>query len=322
MSDKFKNISFMKLFALSCLFILLFWIIYLLIVLNIFPNSTERVGFGNMFGALSSLFAGFAIAGLLATLYLQQKQIRSQQKERDLQNLENRFFNLIGLQNKILEQIVIEDKKEIICRGKNTFKVIFDDIEYLYNIFSKKNEENWGDERLANLLTPKYVGRYWPDYFPEHEQDFKASFAIDMIMQKPFNSEEEKLKHVYYAVFHKYHTEVGHYFRHLYHILKFLNTKELEEVKNKQNKDTSYSKFKSYADILQAQMSSSEMLVLFFNGLCFNKMRKLVYHYKFLENLAKDFLIKEEHAEQYGGEEIDKIKYNRIVFKSLDALIK
>lgn len=307
--------------------VLLLWVIFAFIFPLVIPQSQVRGQIGDSFGLLNTLFAGFAFAVLIITILLQNQQIKFQQQEiinakedNDLENLENKFFRLIDLQNKILDQILIFDRDGKENRGSQAFKIILEEIEYLYKIFTDKIR-NFDEERLKKLLTEKFVDHYWPKEFGDEEtHEFKASFAIEWIIShdKSLKNEDYKLRLIYYAIFHKYHSEIGHYFRHLYHILKYLNTRESQE----KNKKDSYNKYRAYADILQAQMSSSELLVLFFNGLCFKRMRIFLYHYKFLENLASDFLLNERHTDLYKGEEIDGLKYDKITFKSLDALIK
>ena len=63
-------------------------------------------------------------------------------------------------------------------------------------------------------------------------------------------------------------------------------------------------------------MSSSELLILFLNGLCFKEMKKLIHYYNFLENLAVEDLLKPEHQELYAACKIDGIDYPKVAFKS------
>jgi len=50
-----------------------------------------------------------------------------------------------------------------------------------------------------------------------------------------------------------------------------------------------------YVSFVQAQMSSFELMLLFYNALSFPKMLKLVKTYNFLENLAIEDLIDVSH---------------------------
>ena len=52
---------------------------------------------------------------------------------------------------------------------------------------------------------------------------------------------------------------------------------------------------KRYIDFIQAQMSSYEMMLLFYNAISFPKLLKLLIDYNFLENLAVEDLIDKSH---------------------------
>ncbi len=77
---------------------------------------------------------------------------------------------------------------------------------------------------------------------------------------------------------------VGHYFRHLFNILKYIH-------KNRWWIDTKF-----YAGLIQAQMSEPELFVFFYNGLRFKKVEEFINKYNLIENLAKQDLMKSEHV--------------------------
>jgi len=49
--------------------------------LKIFPSTEEHGTFGDMFGALNTLFSGWAFLGLIFTLLLQRQQLDDQRQE-------------------------------------------------------------------------------------------------------------------------------------------------------------------------------------------------------------------------------------------------
>ena len=85
-----------------------------------------------------------------------------------------------------------------------------------------------------------------------------------------------------YARFYKSHqAEVGHYFRHLYHIIKFV---KLSAVPNK----------KQYTSLVRAQLSSYEHVFLFYNCLSemgYAKFKSLVEEFALLENMPQELLL-------------------------------
>ncbi len=295
-----------------------------------FHLDNEKSAFGEMFGALNALFAGLAFAGLLITIYYQAKQIAQNKKDSEKQNFESGLFNLLEAQRQIIEQLSYKNYINKEYYGREIFVSIERDIGFLYEIFSDLdsigpiNEKHKNGQQLLFLFTDKYVHNYWPKNFGNGNHREKTAFAIEMLKKKNLKNEFEKLKQIYLVIFYNYHRQIGHYFRHLYHILKYIADNEkyssVKAEKESDKKDVERN-FKVYADIVQSELSSAELFVLFFNGLCFKNMKELIYKYKFLENLAIDYLIKKNHSRMYNGDTISGIKYDAILFKSLDDLV-
>lgn len=80
----------------------------------------------------------------------------------------------------------------------------------------------------------------------------------------------------YLEVYSSQAYQLGHYFRHLYHIIKYIDE---GDIANK----------KKYTDIVQAQMSDSELYITFYNSLSnhgFIKLYPLLKKYHFFENIT------------------------------------
>lgn len=104
-----------------------------------------------------------------------------------------------------------------------------------------------------------------------------------------------------YAIFYNKYENVGYYFRHLYQIMKFIKQNEDDKLKHlgkslvDSDKALIHNQYKQYAQFIQSQMSTIELLMLFYNSFAFKKMQELVIHYDLLENLTIQNLIKKEH---------------------------
>jgi len=101
-------------------------------------------------------------------------------------------------------------------------------------------------------------------------------------------------KLVYAIFFCKHHAIIGHYFRHLYHIFKFLKTSEDSEIeKTNGDEEAQIVRANSNRDaqFIQAQMSANELLLLYYNCLFFPKAMSLLLHYKILDKISKEDLI-------------------------------
>lgn len=62
-----------------------FWLFYSGYIPLKGANLEEKGQFGDSFGVLNSLFTGLGFGGLVVTLLLQQKQIKQQEKELNIQ---------------------------------------------------------------------------------------------------------------------------------------------------------------------------------------------------------------------------------------------
>lgn len=146
------------------------------------------------------------------------------------------------------------------------------------------------DERIQNTKTPFKLA-YTNDKYGI------SKFAFDEYKKI---SDDKKIGLAYAFFFNKYEG-VGYYFRHIYQILKFIKLNEDEKIESFGKKITDIDKkkiqsqFRQYAQFIQAQMSTDELLLLFYNSFTFEKAQKLITHYDLLENLTIQNLIKKEH---------------------------
>lgn len=101
-----------------------------------------------------------------------------------------------------------------------------------------------------------------------------------------------------YGRFFNIHEECGNYFRHLYRILYFVKQAEEEELLGIYDVAVRQQVSKRYYDLVQfvqAQMSTKEMLMVFYNSFSFPKLRELLIRYNLLENLTVENLIAPSH---------------------------
>src|SRR5262249_8567766 len=67
--------------VIASLVTLVAWGLYWGILARIFPNPVERGPFGDSFGALNTLFTGWAFVAVLATLIQQSQQIEETRRD-------------------------------------------------------------------------------------------------------------------------------------------------------------------------------------------------------------------------------------------------
>ncbi len=105
------------------------------------------------------------------------------------------------------------------------------------------------------------------------------------------NIEIDFVKKSYNTVQEYYKSDLHHYFRFLYHILKFIRSSDLEE-------DEKY----KYSSILRAALSPYELVFIFYNCLHeygIDQFKPLVEQFSFLKNLDDGLLLDITHKMQF-----------------------
>lgn len=283
---------------------------------------------GGFIGTIFSL-SGFLL--LYKTLLAQQESIKKQEDSLDVQKksieqerFENTFFNLLNNQQNITNNIKadfrtvndVTNECTYTIVGREFFRYAKNELHKINNsIFSSSYIGMYDDsyaEHMEYMISEMYNPNS-PDYtHPDHadaQADSMKQMAQIQYANKFYNitsihwnqiSKKEKIvkiKYMYYFLFRRFDYTIGHYFRNLYHILKFIKKYEDGRKVGSQVVDRAvYDDCRKYAQFIQAQMSAHELLLLYYNALCFPKMFELVKHYNVLENLTEDYLIDSSHV--------------------------
>ena len=248
--------------------IILFVIIFLIWCLSIYVLKlktnllTERALFGDTFGGINSLFSGLALAGIIYTIFLQKDEMA---QTREILILQQKEFEL---QNKTL----------LLQRFETTF---FNLVSLHHQIIDSIEFEL---EDSSNNKLGKFVRRR--DFFKVSFETFIGSIS---------GLSKDKVEEKYAEFYNKNKTNLGHYFRNLYRIFKFVNETEFykladcednEEMYNNKNYTDRY----KYTSMIRAQLSDYELGIIFYN-LGSNdgeKFRELSNKYWILKNLPHD----------------------------------
>lgn len=220
------------------------------------------------FDRLNTLFSGFAFWGLIYAILLQKSELELQRKELELTRCEVRGQReQLETQNITLKQQSFE----------NTF---FSLVNLLTNLVNSMEIQY---SSLGDQITLK--GRDCLAYF---YKEFQRQYQLIKKMQPDLNLSD--LCNVTYAGFTRHRqSDVGHYFRTLYNVIKFIATSDIEPKQ-------------VYINIVRAQLSSSELCILFYN--CLNsfgnqKFKPLVEDFGLLENINLENLIDQTHKGLY-----------------------
>ena len=257
-----------------------------------YPEIECRGQFGDSFGAVNALFAGLAFAGVIYAIILQKKELELQRDELGLQreelegtraeirgqkeqlqaqnqtlqkqNFENSFFQLLGLHNEIVNSMVIPGdslttpKRYMGAKdysGRECFGLMLQKLEDIYHI---------AEEEFSATMRP--------------DEDTAREFMYRWLNNK------------YEEFFPKLQPYLGHYFRHLYNIVGFVD-KSASEVAEK----------KFYIGLIRAQLSSTELGLLFYHSLSDRgvEFRDLIEKYALFEHTPSEVFISEEHKGLY-----------------------
>lgn len=286
---------------LTTLFI--FWIFfglssYALLPLLIDKDMTALGQFGDMFGAANSLFSAFAFAGVIYTILLQRTElqlqrqeledtraeIRGQKEQLQAQNItmrrqvfESSFFALLGAYQDNIKLLDIRSYKDhsVIRQGKDCFESFFNNsVKSAFKRLSK------GENGFTNS---------------------ELNFRIEKILNQPEYTEltilrggvDNNATYSYVYFFLEHQADVGHYFRTVYHLIRFVDESDLLDLEKRQ-----------FCRILRAQMSTYELLLFFYNGISpygYKKFWPLANKYSFFQNLDTDLLLDQSHVKYYQG---------------------
>lgn len=242
------------------------WIGYQIAIPYFFPDLGERGQFGDMFGAINALFAGLAFAGIVLAIILQKNELSLQRQELKLQRDE-----LAQTREEIKGQ-----KEQLKAQDQTLKRQNFE--SSFFQLLSFHNEIV--DSFQINPSQGSVNGR----------RCF-GTFLADL--GNLYQSEPDKdINNVWREFFGKYHSIVGHYFRHLYNTVKFVDRHVfLEEFEDRE----------SYTNLIRAQLSSHELGILFYNCLSHGgtKFKCLVEKYSLFEHMDKGVLLNEEHMNLY-----------------------
>jgi len=138
-------------------------------------------------------------------------------------------------------------------------------------------------------INKEYKGR---DAFKHIYENFK------MHMENKKKDNFNLLIQVYLLYFNKHQSDLGHYFRNLYNIVKLVKNSDVGDKHR-------------YTNLIRAQLSSYEQLLLFYNCLSEkgkDKFKPLVEEFHLLKNMPKEELIYPQDIEQYNNSAYGEIK--------------
>jgi|GEM_PF-806920 len=270
----------------------------------------SKVGvYGDLIGGiLNPVVAFIGIVAASLAFYAQyransliQEQFDEQKRIDYRQNFETTFFNMLSNHHQIVDSIDFE-LYELVLFNKDTFNYIENE-KSGYNAFVHKDNQSkvYTSRDVFNItllflynllyddlyLSGKFPNTIEDDNYVSSKNNYNKIVSYKL-SKLDFNNKtiESKFKSIYDEVYSRLNTDLGHYFRNLYRIVKII-----DERKFVNNKVANYNIKYSYTSILRAQLSDDEISWLFFNCLSdmgSEKFKPLIEKYGLLKILDKN----------------------------------
>lgn len=243
---------------------------------SFFNSEFSEMGvFGDSYGALNTLFSALAFTGIIASIYFQQEELKTTRAELKASREEMKSQGeQFSQQTKAMQKQVFESS-------------FFNMVELHNNIsMSINSSQNYNFKIIfESLVAHAYIF-----------DDYEISDADGWYYNK--------IKSAYDGFMADNYSTLGHYFRYLYQVVKFVDEAYIE----KEHKVR-------YSNIIRAQLSNYELALLFVNCLCYErsgKFKVLMERYSFFEHVYDTDL------ETF----IDAVNNNLIISDDLDECVQ
>ncbi len=264
-------------------------------------NFAARGQFGDKFGAVNSLFSGFAFAGIIITLLLQRRDLKETQNAMWRERFDSTFFQLLQLHKDItsklkfrggptgIDALIAFDEK---LRNSDVDFVVFQALQKINN------------DEISRIKDSKQINASaCPELTVADIANLQTRLAtgtgfIDNFRMEDINYHKAKIIQAYTITASQHIDDFSHYFRNLYHIFKFVDSaRELSEEEKK-----------VYTNFIRSQLSDIELVCLFYNSIAkialpgreemelgYPKMHALLNRYNILQNMNPRSLIHPKH---------------------------
>lgn len=263
-SEFWMSLKGLVILLIVCIFVFA-GVYYLTHLLYESPNEA-----GDAAGLANGLFSALAFAGVIFAIFLQQHELQMQRAELEAQKqefktqnetlkrqrFENTFFNMLQLQQQIT-----------------------DNISYSYETRTRNRIAPHDYEPQFTINKIELSGReVFRTAFEEVPHFSKSSLETYIGMRrllaaKGMSGYEHNSTPTYF----------DHYFRHLYHIFKYIAESPLIRDDDRQE----------YASMVRAQLSRYELIWLYYNGISEygrDKFKPIIETFALLHNLRTDML--------------------------------
>ncbi|WP_159637961.1 putative phage abortive infection protein [Sphingobacterium composti Ten et al. 2007 non Yoo et al. 2007] len=226
---------------------------------------------GDAIGGLMNPFIGIAaVIGTGLAFYAQYQANKQVQDQFKLQQFDNQFYEMLRLHKENVNEMEIwnEGNTKLISKGRTSFTIYKLEFEMFLRMLIESGEE-FNDKNFAILYRLFFTGLY--EELTNEIKNNIPKFYIRFNKSQPTCFDGFEIIHytidAEYAQFHKMYERLpnlgyiqflGHYYRHLYQMVKFVVTKFTEGL-------LTYDISINYLKILRGQLSNDEQVMLFYN---------------------------------------------------------
>ena len=288
------------LLLIVCAWLYLFWFLKS----NFELTELNKWGvFGDSFNIITSLFTGLAFAGVIVSVILQTQELKLQREE-----LKETKDELKGQKEQLAKQArhLEEQKQEMVIQS-------FDNKFFqMLNLFNTNiNNLKINNSNIMEVAYPYHNGKKVLSVLKQ-ELITRINVNLDpnlITVNRP-NMEDNKIIGMFQELFQKFNQENSNTFKYycinLYQILKYIdentpkeslftNVTKMISTIYAYSKDDRQLRIKGYANIIRAQLSTDELILLMYNAIGVipfsgEKYKELLEEYAFLEHLSVEYL--------------------------------
>ena len=268
-SKKGKTLILFISLSVLGLYFLSWWLIDIFI-----KDWNTRGTFGDQFGAINALFSALAFLGLIVTLLMQMEELELQREELKLTRIEMKNQRAeLEMQNSTLKRQKFESALYNMLQLQQQ---IVNDLAYDSTINGYSNVGARGDwnVQIHGRELFRFSFEQLLHYYKGADGELRTVEGMKGVLNK-----------LGLSAYSDYNTPsyFDHYFRHLYRIIKFVDS----------NEDLSFEDKYRYIGDVRGVLSRYELVWIYYNVLAnqnFYEFKRMIEDYALLKNLNESFL--------------------------------
>lgn len=232
-------------------------------------------------GTTAPVLGFFGVALTFLAFWVQYQANQQLRKDVTHDRFETRFYEMLRLHRDNVYEMELEGAK-----GRQVFRVMYEELRFIYDAINELYDY-WHQERNRPTVMPTkervmkmayHIFFRGIDNFPIDKDEMVFGVAVRHInnkleiYEKPDDGLNQLWKHDLvngeeiiwskeYRPFKSHSSILGHYFRHLYQLVRFILEQKFDDNTNIDKKIK-----KSYLKTVRAQLSDDEQALIYFNS--------------------------------------------------------